>query len=104
MMQGLATDAFAAAPALGLPLLGLVAGALLGLAHFGSLWWNTHLYVTGGPIQALGIQILRLGLLFAVLVVLAKLGAPTLIAGGLGLLLARGFVLRHPGRLSWARR
>jgi F1F0 ATPase subunit 2 len=78
--------------------LGLAAGVLLGLIHFGSLWWNSRLYAGGGWGQALGLQLLRFCLLLAVLGALAWLGASFLLAGALGLLLARGLVLRFLGR------
>lgn len=74
--------------------LGLFAGTLLGLFHFASLRANVRLYVEGGAVRAVGIQILRFGLLVAVLAVLAKLGAVALLAGAAGLFIARGFVLR----------
>lgn len=79
-------------------ILGLVAGMLLGLVHFGSLWWNARLYAGGGWAQALGLQLLRICLLIVVLGALAWLGASFLLAGALGLILARGFVLRFLGR------
>jgi len=78
--------------------LGLAAGLLQGLIHFGSLWWNARLYTRGGWAQALGLQLLRFCLLLAVLGTLAWLGAAFLIAGALGLLLARGLMLRFLGR------
>lgn len=79
-------------------ILGLVAGMLLGLVHFGSLWWNARLYAGGGWVQALGLQLLRICLLIVVLGALAWLGASFLLAGALGLLLARGLILRFLGR------
>jgi F1F0 ATPase subunit 2 len=79
-------------------LLGLAAGLLLGFIHFGSLWWNAQVYAGGGWAQALGLQLLRFCLLLAVLGALAWLGATFLLAGALGLLLARGLMLRFLGR------
>jgi F1F0 ATPase subunit 2 len=79
-------------------LIGLAAGMLLGLIHFGSLWWNAKLYAGGGWAQALGLQLLRFCLLLAVLGALAWLGATFLLAGAIGLLLARGLVLSFLGR------
>ncbi len=79
-------------------LIGLVAGVLVGLFHFRSLWWNTQAYANGGnPLRALALQFVRFGGLIAVLFGLAKLGALPLLAGALGLLLARSFVLRRVG-------
>jgi F1F0 ATPase subunit 2 len=87
---------------LGGALVGIAAGILLGLIHFGSLWWNVRLLASGGALRALAIQVLRFALLTAALLGLAKLGAAALLAGGLGLLLARGLLLRRlgPGRLG----
>lgn len=79
-------------------ILGLAAGMLMGFFHFGSLWWNARLYAGGGWAQALGLQLLRICLLIVVLGALAWLGASFLLAGALGLLLARGLILRFLGR------
>lgn len=76
---------------------GLAAGTALGLAHFASLAWNTRLYVTGGAARALAVQLLRLAVLAAAFAGLARLGALPLLAGALGLLLARQLVLRRLG-------
>jgi len=81
-------------------LAGFFAGALLGLVHFGSLWWNVQLYAGGRPIRSFGLQILRFALIATVLTGLARLGALPLLAGALGLLLARGILLRRLGRVS----
>jgi len=81
-------------------LLGLAVGLLLGLAHFGSLWWNVGLLASGGALRALGLQLLRFTLLAGVLFGLAKLGAAALLGGGLGLLIARGLLLRRLGRAA----
>lgn len=94
-MTGILTAA--ATPAAG-ALLGLIVGTLLGLAYFGSLWWNARLYAGGGGFRALGIQMLRLVLLIGGLAGLAKLGALPLLAGALGLLAARSLLIRRLGR------
>mgnify|MGYP003136637674 CR=1 FL=1 len=78
-------------------ILGLMVGALLGLAHFGSLWWNVRLYTGGSAGRALAVQLLRLAILVAVFVGLAKLGAAALLAGALGLLVTRHLVMRRLG-------
>lgn len=83
---------------IGRAVLGLAAGMLLGLVHFGSLWWNARLYASGGVASALGLQLLRFALLLVVLGGLAWLGAPALLAGALGLFLARGVMVRLLGR------
>jgi F1F0 ATPase subunit 2 len=78
--------------------LGFIVGALLGLIHFGTLWWNTQAYTSGGnPFRALAVQILRFALLGIVFVGIAKLGAFPLLAGALGLLVSRGLLLRRLG-------
>jgi F1F0 ATPase subunit 2 len=79
-------------------LIGLAGGVLLGLAHFGSLWWNAKAYLSGGVGAALAIQLLRFAVLALVLAGLAKLGALPLLTGALGLLIARGLLLRRLGR------
>ncbi|KAB7738398.1 hypothetical protein F2P47_17425 [Parvibaculum sedimenti] len=81
--------------------IGLMAGVLLGFFHFRSLWWNTQVYMSGGnPFRALALQLFRFAVLIALLVGLAKLGALPLLAGALGLLLARSIVFRHVGGAS----
>lgn len=77
---------------------GLLAGGLLGLAHFASLRANARLFAGGGAARAFGLQALRFALLAAGLGGLARFGAAALLAGALGLLLARGAVLRRVAR------
>lgn len=77
---------------------GFAIGVLLGLIHFGSLWWTTRAFVQGEPLRALLSQLFRFALLLLVLGLLAKLGALPLLSGALGLLLARGALLRRLGR------
>lgn len=82
-------------------MLGIAAGAAAGLGHFGSLWWNTRLYASGGSaLAALLLQIARFAVLLAVFAVLARVGAVPLLAGALGLLLARSVLIRRLGGLS----
>ncbi|MBN8892075.1 MAG: hypothetical protein BGP12_14310 [Rhodospirillales bacterium 70-18] len=76
---------------------GFAVGVLLGAAHFGSLWWNTRLYAGGAAGRALAMQMLRIGVLVAVLAVLARFGAVALLAGAAGLLLARAVLVRRLG-------
>ncbi len=79
-----------------LAVLALCLGFALGLLHFASLRRVTGLYLDGGPPwRALALQLGRLALLAAGLVGLALLGALPLLAGTLGLLLARQLVLRR---------
>ena len=79
-------------------LAGLLAGTLLGIAHFGSLLWNVRLYARGGALAAFVLQILRFALIAAGLWGLARLGSFALIASAPGVLLARGVMLRRLGR------
>ncbi len=81
-------------------LFGFGIGVLLGLIHFGSLWWNTHAFLNGSAIRAFAIQLLRFGVLLLGLAGLAKLGALPLLIGALGLFLARGLMLRRLGRAA----
>lgn len=81
-------------------LFGFTAGALLGLIHFGSLWWNTKTFMNGSLMPAFAIQLGRFAILVTGLAALAKLGAFPLLGSALGLLLARSAVMRHVGRQS----
>jgi F1F0 ATPase subunit 2 len=75
--------------------IGLSVGILAGLIHFTGLRWNVRLLTAGAAGSALGVQVVRLGVLAAVFVVLARLGAWALLCGAAGLLLARQCVLRR---------
>lgn len=94
-------SAFAGLPlsTLGQVLAGLGVGAVLGLAHFASLAWNTRLYARGGAALGLAVQLARLALVVAVLYGLVRLGAGALLAGALGFLAARHVVMRRAGGL-----
>lgn len=82
-----------------LSLLGLMLGFAAGLAHFATLRKVTALYLTGGaPGRALALQLARLVLLTALLAGLALLGAGPLLAGALGVVLARAVILRRAGK------
>lgn len=75
---------------------GLTAGFLLGLAHFRTLAKVTDLYLSGGsPARAIGFQLARFALLGGVLFALAMGGALPLLAGALGLVVARNVVLKQ---------
>lgn len=75
---------------------GLVAGIILGLVHFGSLWWNTRLFTEGsGMFAVLSIQTARFALLVAVFFILALCGMAALLAGLGGLLTSRQIVLHR---------
>jgi F1F0 ATPase subunit 2 len=76
-------------------LLGFVVGLLAGFIHFTTLHWSVRLLTSGTIAKALVVQLCRLGLLAAVFIVLARLGAPTLLSAAVGLLLARHLILRR---------
>lgn len=75
---------------------GFALGLGLGLIHFASLKRVAELYVGGGSLgRALGLQLLRLAILTGLLVLLARQGAAPLLAGALGIIVARWIVLRR---------
>jgi len=70
-------------------------GVMLGLIYFHSLWRNARLLAVGTPTRiAIGMAG-RLTLLAGVLVLTSFEGATALLATGLGVLAARGIVLRR---------
>lgn len=80
-------------------LIGLASGVALGLIHFGTLKWNTDLYLGKGMALGLVVQSLRLALLGAAFFGLAWLGAGALLAGAIGLLAVRRVFVRWAGGL-----
>ena len=80
--------------------LGAAAGAAAGFAYFTALRWNVDLFERGATPGAILLLVTRFGLLAALLVGLAKLGAPALLAAALGLLAARHWTLRRLGGLK----
>lgn len=80
--------------------LGLAAGLVAGAWHFISLRWNWPLFARGKTIAALALQIGRIALTCALLLMLARVGALALLAGMAGVLLARRIALRRYGGLS----
>lgn len=73
---------------------GLAAGSGAGAAHFAALQWNARLFASGRIGVALGAQAVRCGLSALLLFALARAGAPAMLAGMAGLLLARHAALR----------
>ena len=92
----------------------LVLGIGAGSLNYLALWWNTRLLadsdmsaiplrfrwcVAEGKLArllpALSLQLTRLGLVVTALVFTARLGAPPLLAATLGIMLARGAVIRQ---------
>ncbi len=81
------------------PLAAAAVGLTVGLFHFSTLEKVTRMYLHGGSLgRAIAFQIARLGLLAAVLAVLAHAGAMPLLGGALGLLIGRAIVLRRKRR------
>ena len=78
---------------------GFIAGFIVGIPYFASLWWNTQLFTTGSAGKAIAIQLGRIALAVAALILLARLGLVTLLSAGVGFLVARPLVLRHFGGL-----
>lgn len=77
---------------------GLLVGLLVGTLHFASLGLNLRLFSAGRVLPALALQLLRVGLSVALLAALIRLGLAALLAGALGLLLARQLTLRRMRR------
>jgi len=77
-----------------------VAGAALGAAHFGSLWWSVVLMRDGRTALGVTIQALRFVALAAALALIARQGAASLLAAALGLLAARALLMRRYRRLA----
>jgi F1F0 ATPase subunit 2 len=79
---------------LGSALLFASAGLLLGLAHFGALRWNSRLFLSNAPAwQPVLLQLLRLGLTVAALLLIARHGLLPLALSFCGLLLARQLLI-----------
>jgi len=72
---------------------GLAAGLVGGAWHFLSLKWP--LCCAGKIAAALGLQSARLALTCALLLLLARIGAPALLAGMAGVLIARRIAVQH---------
>jgi len=75
-----------------------IAGAGLGAAHFGSLWWTVILMRDGRPGTGVAVQGLRFVTLAAALVLIARLGAGPLIAAAAGVVAARALLTRRRRR------
>ena len=65
---------------------GLMAGLVVGVAYFASLWWNTRLFTTGSSGRAIALQLGRTAAAVAALILLARLSLVTLLFGALGFL------------------
>src|SRR5260370_8172380 len=60
---------------------GLIAGLVVGVAHFASLWWNARLFTTGSAGKAIALQLGRIAVAVAVLTLLPRLGFPPPLSG-----------------------
>lgn len=76
---------------------GLAVGILAGAWHFLSLRWNWPLFASGKAMPALALQLARFALTGALFLMLARVGAPGLLAGMMGFLLARAVAVRRYG-------
>jgi F1F0 ATPase subunit 2 len=68
---------------------GFMAGLVIGVAYFASLWWNTRLFTTGSPGRAIALQLGRIAAAVAALILLARFSLVALLFGALGFLVAR---------------
>jgi F1F0 ATPase subunit 2 len=72
-----------------------VAGLLLGILYFRSLWWNTRLFAVGASLTtAIALMIGRFVLLATGLALTCFEGTLPLLAASLGVLAVRFFVVR----------
>ena len=74
---------------------GLGAGLGIGIALSMTLYWNGCLFARGHVLAALATQLLRLALATLALVMLAHVGAITLIASCAGIFVARTWSVRR---------
>jgi F1F0 ATPase subunit 2 len=90
------------APTLGIAAqvaIGFLAGFILGVLHFASLWWNTRLFATGSAGKAFVLQLARIAVAVSVLVLLARFSLVALLSGAVAFLLARPLLLWRFGEL-----
>lgn len=80
--------------------LGFSFGALLGVLYFQSLWWNVQLLTSGSAWRAIGLHLLRFGVLIISLYAASRYGAVALISAAFGMIAARSLVLRRARRLQ----
>ncbi len=84
-----------------LTLLGaFAAGALLGTAHFASLWWSVVLMSNGRTVLGVAVQGLRFAALALALALIARQGAAPLLAAALGVLATRALLILRYRRLA----
>jgi len=71
------------------------AGAALGAAHCGSLWWSVVLMREGRTGLGVAVQALRFAMLAVALALIARVGAASLLAAALGVIAARTLLIRR---------
>jgi F1F0 ATPase subunit 2 len=79
--------------------IGFIAGIVVGVPYFASLWWSTRFFVTGSVGKAVALQLGRVGVTIAALTLLARLSFIALLSGVVGLLVARSVLLSRFGEL-----
>ena len=80
--------------------IGLIAGLLIGAFHFSSLSWNTRLLAAGAAGKAIAMQLGRIAVAVAVLILFARLlGLAALLCSALGFFVVRPLLLWRFGAL-----
>jgi F1F0 ATPase subunit 2 len=78
---------------------GLIAGFVVGVLHFGSLWWNARLFTSGSAGKAVALQLGRVAAAVVALLFLARLGFAALLCSAFGFLVARPLLAWRFGAL-----
>lgn len=74
----------------------LAIGFATGLVHYAGLRWNIRFYTAAGnPAWPVGLHLLRLAVTAGALILIARVGAPALLAATAGFVLARPLVTRQ---------
>ncbi len=81
-------------------LIGFVAGAGLGAAHFFSLWSSVVLIRNGRTGLGVAVQSVRFAMLGMALVLAARFGAEPFLAAATGLIAARALLMRCARRFA----
>jgi hypothetical protein len=79
---------------------GLSIGLAYGLIHFSSLRGNVRFMMSGAPVKAFVVQLMRFAGVACVLFLLAKLGPWALLSGASAILPARFAILRRVKRTT----
>jgi len=78
-------------------LLALIGGTGLGYLHFSTLHAVSMDYLGGHPVRAVLVQLARMAIMVAALVLLVRLGAFYLLSGAAGVLVGRFMVIHRSG-------